>query len=716
MATYASSRPKNAPLSRLMKPGVVFARQLALGCVLCVLGCRTPAEHGQEVPSRQAPSLLNISTRSISVGEDLSFVCAGCAGRTEGHVELELSGTFVADTGGSESVSLRVARRTDQDNNVIWRNFGRYRVPFGECAAGGRCSTGSFSGTICATNRYNDGETFSASGAQCLNASLEVKPSFVVREFFAFDDQAGWRANCREPATTALGGLSYQFEVEAVGFSPRAIEYTVSEGFEADSIVSVTPVALRREVAPLEDGTTRHALLIRPTNVLANSMGYQMSIGVRGTGDPQLNQDVELDFSFVVRNPISAFLRPRGWQVPVEVYPVQEIEGCNSGHTTNNNNVYSNTVSRESVSTTSRTLSSSWNRTRAQQHEEALGRSESESATTSTGVSAVDGRKLQAGYKVGVDSSASVARSFSRAEGVSEATNTYGINNMTDIRQTNEKIYGTRENPFQKVIQNGNETELFGGVGYSGPFNRIGEAMGAAVNAAGSTVRVGLSVQYAEKRRNIEALTTGVITNQVRGLVTTGQGGTVRNTGTTETVTEGQTTNAVEGASVGSAWGETSSLENANSERLSEMVGVDRSYRESVTNLISFANNEERALEEVFSTKVVESETAQVKQPVWAGLDSMLYEQRIKFVTLFDVVAFDLCGNGTVVGESVITSWQVSRELALDDRCAPRHCLNFAECRAPEYCDGEYPGFDEQENAMNPVCMAERKRGIYTYD
>ena len=469
-------------------------------------------------------------------------------------------------------------------------------------------------------------------------------------------------------------------------------------------------------MAALEDGATRHALLIQPTDVLPSSVGYQMSIGVRGSGDAQLNQDVELDFSFMVRNPLSAFLRPRGWQVPVEVFPVESVEGCNSGHTTNNNNVYANTVSREVVSTTSRSLSTSWNRSRAEQHEEALGRSESQSASASQGVSAVDARKLQAGYRVGVDTNASVARSFSRALGVSEATNTYRIDNRTDVRNTNERVYGSEEDPFQKVVVNGTETEFNAGGQVKGKWGEIGRAARDASDAAGPIVNVGLTLQYAEKRRNIESLTTGVITNEVKGLNTTFQDGNVRNTGTSETVTDGRASSIVEGSAIGAAWGETSTLENANSERVSQSRGAESSFRESLTNLVTLMNGEERVLEEVFSTKIVETETTQVKQPVWAGLDSMLYEQRIKFVTLFDVVAFDLCGNGTIVGESVITSWQISRELALDDRCAPRHCLNFAECRAPEYCDGEYRSFDEQDNDMNPVCMAERKRGIYTYD
>ena len=630
-----------------------------------------------------SPNLLALSTQAVRVGEPITFRCNGCIGRDKGRVELDLNGTYENDAGGSEPATFKVSLSADQQGDVLWPAFGGYRIPFGACAEGGACSTGTFNGTVCAINRYNDGTVGQPDAAQCLNTSIEVLPSIVVRDFFAFSDEGQWRSSCKYPAQTALVGASYQLEVEAVGFSPTSFDYVVSGGAAVEgnrARARDQSFSYRRQ--DLTASPPQAALIVAPSPVPLGFTGYNMSISVTGLGDPQERQGVTLNYRYMVRQPLTTFLRPRGWQRTVEIYPREVKAGCNSGNISNNNNLFVDTKAISRTQTVSQRIAQNLGRSQVDTHNETYAGQETESVSEESGSTVTVTDTRSANQTISSNRSVSDARSFSRADNRVNGLTEYDLTTTTQTLTEATDQYRTRE-----------------GLNY----NEVGSKEGGEVGFAG----IGGVIGGAAKDITGTTGTTGTVAGTVLGSTNdnfANQRGETTQTSFSGTDTDGQSQTNTLGSSVGSEWGLANTLSNANSETASTTLGRTSTFSTALAQSLGLAEQSAEALTETLSVTETEISTIGVDQEIFAGNIGVLYHQAYRRLTLFDVVAFDLCGNGTVVGESIITKWHVGREIAQDDRCFPRDCLMPPQCVVEEYCDNEYPAITSDPPNRHPYC------------
>ena len=175
----------------------------AIGLTLGGCATATPIPDTAERPYvRALKNKSGESMRQIGVGETLKFVGEGFVPPEEGWVDITFKGEFQAsnqviypiqsfDDEGNEIDKLTIALQANPEGTEItWERFGEYRVPFGPGDF-----VGTFTGNVCATNRYfRDAEIQEAQPAEtCLTTELGVKPSLVVLDFRAMEID-GWYA------------------------------------------------------------------------------------------------------------------------------------------------------------------------------------------------------------------------------------------------------------------------------------------------------------------------------------------------------------------------------------------------------------------------------------------------------------------------------------------------------------------------------------------
>src|SRR5687767_10159637 len=100
---------------------------MAITVVSSLTACT--ADLGQD--DLPAPTLLAMSSKTISVGAPLDFIGANFLNNTKkGHTEIHFKGTFTSDTGKSYAVDYRLRPRWADGNRVIWPFVGPYMNPF----------------------------------------------------------------------------------------------------------------------------------------------------------------------------------------------------------------------------------------------------------------------------------------------------------------------------------------------------------------------------------------------------------------------------------------------------------------------------------------------------------------------------------------------------------------------------------------------------------
>lgn len=674
---------------------------MRLGMSLCALfigfasACSARGPKEQMPAETQIPTLQRLSRPALRVGDRLQIQCDGCVDSADGFVEVELNGNYASSTGGSEAANFKVALRTDENGFLDWREFGAYRIPFGECAQGGNCSTGTFTGTICATNRYNDGRTGAGTPANCLETSLEVLPSIVVRDFYPFDPDGEWVAECKYPALNAIAGGNYRLEVEAVGFNPSEYQYSISGGLVIKGQMQEDSYQLSYRRTEADAGSTRTALLLQVGAVPPFSNGYRMSVTVRGVGDVQNAEPVTLTYDFMVRRALAAFMRPNGFKQLVEIYEPESRDGCYSGNVSNNNAAFSTEIAITETATVSENFSQNWARTVSESNQQSFGRTEAQNRTdTSSGtVTTTDARNRS--NNIGATASRGVSRSATKAFSFADSN--------TSVVGASGSNSGSVSRAANAALNDGGlaGAELDAGIGFPG------------IPAVGNNGQTDTSVP---QRSSVDTGASGNLAIQsVDGDASSrGLDGSVSRDfkdesefGSDESDSFGNSGNASRGSSVGSTWGRTNTLSAANSTSLARGLSQSETVSDALTRARSHVSSEARQIIETFAVSKSTREGTTISHPIFAGNFATRFVQKFRYVTSFDVVAFDLCGNGTVVGESKITSWEYAQEIAQDDQCPPRSCLIAAQCVDSDNCEGSYPPPERQ--VRHPECPQARQ-------
>ncbi len=684
-----------------------------------LIACTVGSIEREQTKGPTVPSLMSISAQAARVGDPLSFGCVGCVHASEGVVELDFNGIYRNDRGEDEAATFKVALRTDGNGNVIWPRFGRYRIPFGSCAEGGTCATGSFEGTVCAANRYFDNNTTTqGSGGQCLQLSLEVLPSIVVRAFFAFSDTQGWRADCRYPAHNALVGASYQLEIEAVGFDPRRFEYVLSEGTRIDQFALLEPHAVSYERTDLLQSPARHALIVKPSPIPGRANNYRMSVDIRGVGDPQIQEGVALSYEFVVRNAVGIYPRPGAHKKVVEIYPPEMTSACLSGNISNNHQSFSESNTFQTQSTISFNLAQNWSNVVGQESQVTIGGSESNSETLGSASEVVATDTRNANQSLSEGRSASSARALSATATLTDAAERY--NNTASKLETLHQLETSCFGRDVRDTERGSSQKVDVKVGV-----QVGSERKAS-DLTSSTLYSACTDDDRENNPNIPQIPLGTLDSPyaneeleamiTRSLTANRDGNREfagRNTNSSQSSNEQsdrRSSSMQRDNNVGRSWGQSASLSDANSEHIARTLAQTDSFASAFNQTLSFNQSTGESVLREFSVVESETKTDGVSQEIYALNRGALYEQVQRAVTLFDIVAFDLCGNGTVVGETSITSYLVSKEIAQDVQCPPRTCLLPSQCIHDDYCELEHESLEAQAARRHPWCRQNNLR------
>jgi len=590
-----------------------------------------------EIPALPAPIVTSLSTDAASVGDQVRFLGLDFVAQSDGWVDITFRGAFFPEDGTPpEDVDLTVPLAAGSDGQLTWESFGAYRVPFIE--SGDR--TGVFEGQVFATNHLFDGTAVTQPEDTWLPVQFTVLPSLVVLDYRAVGDT--WIADCRVPSPQPLHMVPYAMRVKAIGFEPYDFRYEISEGLvvsgqATDSVTSFRTMAESNE----------HAILTRWAPIPQHIDGYRASINVQSTGADGITREVL--YTFMVRRPMQIYFR--GPMQIAELYEPEPVSGCIPGGPASVETTYTETSSETRTRTIQQTIDRGWERTYGEEHQETWGASETagEVATASNEVTVGNTRDM--GFEE------SVTDMFSRTDGRTRV-------DRVDFSRTDSEEFGW-------MVQDETVEDFMREVG--GSVTAGGEA-GIPLVAQGS-----VSVTAQGK--------AGWVDGTRRREGSSGESGTSESAGVgTEEGLSVEEQRAQSRAN-GYHWGLSQSYQEANSFSHARSWQQTRSFGEALTHSQTLGERLSVSESELLSVSTTDTESLQTTAHVWAGMFGVWYRQTTRLVRYSSVVAYDLCGNGSEVGQIVLDDWAWAPDLGLGDECPPPTNHPDAECRVPP-CSG----------------------------
>jgi hypothetical protein len=308
---------------------------------------------------------------------------------------------------------------------------------------------------------------------------------------------------------------------------------------------------------------------------------------------------------------------------------------------------YSESTSETRTRQIQREVSRGWETSYGMQHMETWGTSatEGEQATRSQMVTMSDATT------VGMDTTES--EMFSRTDGRTRTTN-------VDFSATDSEAYGWRvENETVEDF-----TREAGGMVTAG-----GEA-GIPLVANGSVSVTAMGrVGWVDGTRMREGRDGNTGRSETTGF------------GESEGLSEAET-RAYSRAN-GYHWGLTQTYAEANGYSHSTSWSQTNSFGESLTQSMTVTERLGVSESELLSVSTTESETLSVSGTVFADLYGVWYRQTARLIRFGSVVAYDLCGNGSQVGEIGLDDWTWAPNLAIGAECPPSTDLPAPDCRIP---------------------------------
>ena len=655
--TSRHSLGANAKRSSLMGSPVSCLRQSAWFFLAAAFTTYAGCANSKNASDIATPTVTQIRQPAAAVGTRVQFVGTDFIDPSEGWVDILWQGQFIRDDGGSEDVDLVVPLFATTPNEVVWENFGLNRIPFGECAKGGRCSTGIFKGTVSAVNRsFEGGKSARSSGLDVGNTNkpFTVAPSLVVREFRPFDEEKRWIANCALPATDTIGGLSYVLGVEAVGFDFNAVDYFIAGGgVEQDGQIRKDDVTISYQSSSAAG--RRHQILLRLAPVPDMlPFGYKTTVLINAHSG---NNTYQLSYPFMVRKQVTWF--PEGRKV-AEILPPERVGGCINGGLSGVSVTYTDAESVTKQVSTSSTTATNWQDVYSTAYSQAFSDSLSSgrSEAVSDGTTTTDAR-TDSGFNSGQEFS-NISSGWSLVDSLGNSRNSNaGSSVMSEISNLLRNESGMKPN------------DLF------------------------------TAIQHAQQDTSQDQ---GFVSGQDTGT----SGGRVVNVGSNGA--------AGAGLSSGEAWSEMTGTAVSNAVTTGQHLARTSSYSDSLSQSEAtsrgFAEAQSTGLS--FSSSVLTSDSRTWNIP--GGMYGQKFRQATRYVTAVSIVMHDLCGNRAKANSVFIDSWEWSADISWDQvppggRCDVLDCMPPAECLMKGLpgngsCDGKYPPADKQPK--NATCQAIR--------
>ncbi len=638
--------------SRARGIGRVAVGSASLCCLLA--GC-TASNGVEQVVSngRTTPMLDGVSTSHVSVGEQFLIHGRNFPQTTEGWVDVTFRGKYIMDSattgetagapqGGAQDtrdVDLTIPFRPSADNSgtIVWEHFGGYRIPFQ--SAGERPRLGYFEGEIFATNRYfNETPEEDKSGnpgvRQPQNTwqrfQVRVGPSLVINEFRAFADQ--WVADCREPAMVTMNRLPYAMRVEAVGFQPMSIRYSLPPGLlKNDGTTSKEPTNMRHHFSAQE-----HVLLMGFGQVPQYTTGYRMSVSVEA-------EDINggkhnLFHSFVVREPIQIFFDQE--VVKTEVLPAVPMDACTPGTETGFDSEWNETWTTKVERGTQITDTRNWTEKYGREHTSSYGALDETMQAVSTTGNVV----ITNAFNEGEEDTSTLTDSFNTAQGRANA-NTWNLVRNTGGTYTWNGSQDTDTKTTLTFGQNGSLTTS----GQKGPnFAQTGEQGSLGDSFSGQSI-------------------TETETNTSRGgstiNTTNNAKGGSNSTNSSENRTEGLNRAA------GAHWAFTNTYAEANGFVVTNETNRENHWDEASAKSAEIAREVSRASTTLFTRSSEQSTSVSRGSKLYSGRYGVWYRQATRLTRFGTIVAYDACGNGTEIGRASIDDWVWTGWLNIKDSC-----------------------------------------------
>lgn len=629
------------------------ARLLVLGALLAPVasGC-APERTRPSTMNLARPAVTGLSTGELAVGDDLIVSGRNFPTSDDGWVDFTMQGDFITTEGDIVPVDLTVPLEAIDASTLRWNGFGAYRIPFGDGMHAGR-----FEGVVFATTRYYDGSAIDPDTADMMAANIAIQPSIVVRDFRAMGGD--WFADCAEPTNNAIQGLVYGMRVRAVGFEAVHTEFVLSEGF----IVDGEPTSSATRVVS-DLGGDEQAVYVQPAMLPTYVNGFTASIDVRMT-DAYGNVH-ELQFPIVVRRPLQVFYTTR--MEIAEILEPQPVSGCIPGGPGGVGVEYSESRSETRTRTTQRTLQRGWTSTLGEQHAATYGSALTNGSTDTEGTmtSVTDGTTM-GGSTTDTDA-------FSRTDGRQATT---GIDFSTTDSSTSNWSIGQSMGQTQSASLSDSQ--------FGSDEVRVGAEVGTGSitgTIVSGKVTGGWSGTTGWNRQQERGLGTSQSVDTNRG----GSSGTSTSMGGSQSVSSSSQLSESQSRAIGTQWGRSSTYAEANSFSRARSVSSTASYSSALTQSASIAQNLGDSETEIYSVSTTESTALRISGQVWAGQFGMWYRQPTRLARRGVVVAYDLCGNASAVGDVVVDDWTWAPDLAIGPTCPPPTQLPLAECRiAP--CD-----------------------------
>lgn len=403
--------------------GHLSATLLVAGTLSCGTGEPPPSE-----PKLSPPSVLALSTYASSLGSPIDVHGTSFPALDEAKTTLHFSGTFTPANGGpAETVDLEVEPRRVDASTLRWTSFGPYANPFS--AQGNQI--GAFEGTVAARVYSSDGSM--AEDESPLDLRFDVAPSIIVRELQPLS------ATCSGPVTRALGGAAYRLRIEAAGFDPVSITYTI-----AAPALRMAPVSVRHVATGRYDGVGERGDFFLP-EVPDDIQSYDAIVAIVATDTEGKTR--QTSFAISVHRPIEVYYN--GNVDVAEVLAPVPVSACIPGGESGRSVEYSETIQE----TRSRNYQLSWNESWLDSHTVSSGSSQTIGLEESNGVgfSTTDeenwnwslGAEISGEFSlsklvsVGMSVSGSVGGGGSRSQ-TGSANREQGVNQSTTTTDTEE--------------------------------------------------------------------------------------------------------------------------------------------------------------------------------------------------------------------------------------------------------------------------------------
>lgn len=417
------------------------ARTVALALTLPVLACGQDPILPSDTPDvATSPHVLAMSAYGASVGTLVEVYGENFVGGDRAVANLLFEGHFLYNDGTVEPVNTIQDARIIDASTLRWTSYGPYANPFTPDGIG----IGTFEGTVAAQIVEADGTT--RSDPQPIDIRFDVKPSLLVKGFQPLS------ATCNGNVLRGIGGAAYRVEVEAIGFEPETITYTLAAPAALDA-----PISVRHLVNSRVDsvGDRGNFFLPEVPNDLP-SYGAILTAQARDA-DGKIYQNA---FAFTVHRPLAVFYNGN---IDVgEVLAPTPVSGCIPGGVNGRQVQYT----ESQAETRSRDYAVSWNESWLASHTVESGSSETVGLSERNGVgfSTTDGQSFnwslggEVGGTFGLDKLVSLGVKTSAEVGGERSRQTQNsVNRETGINASST----TTETESVSQSAGGNQGEQF---------------------------------------------------------------------------------------------------------------------------------------------------------------------------------------------------------------------------------------------------------------